>query len=167
MAPLAYKAPDERGFHSWSSLYFRAREPKHLDLDAAQHDTEFPAGGARVVPAARGKNCSCAQAGDIRALVPLEIVNPTRFSSSAICLLRAGWPMANHSAVREKFRSSDMTETARRRRSTHISSNTTSEVANHLRTNGTLLRQRALHRLDFQPIDPGPLAADDPHPVHQ
>jgi hypothetical protein len=97
----------------------------------------------------------------------LKIVNLTRFSSSAICLLRAGWLMAIRSAAREKFSSSDKTAAARRRRSPQITANTTSEVANHLRTNGTLLRQRALHRLDLRPIDPAPLAADDPHPVHQ
>ena len=48
-----------------------------------------------------------------------------------------------------------------------VTANATSEVANRLRTNGRLLRQRALLRLDFLLVDPAPLAADDPHPIHQ
>jgi hypothetical protein len=71
------------------------------------------------------------------------------------------------SAAQEKFSSSDKTAAARRRRSPQITANATSEVASHLRTNGTLLRRSALHRLDLRPTDPAPLAADDPHPIHQ
>jgi hypothetical protein len=111
------KAHDEDGFHCCSSLYCRTPETWHLVLGAAQHDTEFRAAGHELCHFCALNSALAGQASDIRALVPLEIVNPMRFSSSAICFLRAGWLIANHSAVPKKFSSSDKTETARRRRS--------------------------------------------------
>src|SRR3954447_18559996 len=84
------KAPDEDGFHYLSSFNCWAREPWHLDLDASQHDTEFRASAREL--------CHLCAVND--ALAGQASVNPTRFSSSAICLLRARCLMANCSAVR-------------------------------------------------------------------